>query len=85
MTNERLNYIAKLTTEIMNKLLTYEDVYVMLKMILGDVVMQNDYDMALDMIQNLANHVANLELNRDELQKQLDEIERNENGGEEEC
>ena len=84
MKTERLDYIAKLTTDVMNKLLTYEDVYVMLKMILGDVVMQNDYDMALDMIQNLANHVANLELNRDEVQKGLDEIERNENGGEEE-
>ena len=84
MTNERLDYIAKLTTEVMNKLLTYEDVYIMLKMIMGDIVMQNNYDMALDMIQNLANHVAKLELNRDELQKQLDEIERNENGGEEE-
>ena len=83
MTNERLDYIAKLTTEVMNKLLTYEDVYVMLKMLLGNVVIQNNYDMALDMIQNLANHVANLELNRDELQKGLDEIERNENGGEE--
>ena len=83
MTNERLDYIAKLTTEIMNKLLTYEDVYILLKMLMGNVVMQNDYDMALDMIQNLANHVANLELNRDKLQKQLDEIERNENGGEE--
>ena len=83
MTVKRLHYIAQLTTEVMNKLLTYEDVYVLLKMILGDVVMQNDYDMALDMIQNLANHVANLELNRDEIQKGLDEIERNENGGEE--